>query len=359
MAGAVSTAVATPPVAEAWEGTGVSVGEVLRRLTEQRNTHDGGVPLVLAGVLNLVVVAPAPEPRELDEIRGVVDALSDHQPSRSIVVVESDAGEGIDARVSTGCRSAGGDLSIALELIVLTLRGEAREGAASAVVPLLRSDLPTVLWWPEAPDPSPASALNRLTGLAERVVTECGRCADPAAGLRALAAWAPASGAAVTDLGWAAITPWRQLIAHMLDKASLAALRASASAALITHAAPEPDVPTLLMAGWLRDLLGERLMVELHPRPGPDEGLIAVELEGSVVGRRLSVERVPGRPAAVVCVTEPDGTARRRMLPLPAVDRARLLAGELELQHRDRVFERALATAAAAAAAGAHASGGP
>jgi hypothetical protein len=38
------------------------------------------------------------------------------------------------------------------------------------------------------------------------------------------------------------------------------------------------------------------------------------------------------------------------MLPLPGVDRARLLAGELELQRRDRAFERALATAAAAVA---------
>jgi hypothetical protein len=136
----------------------------------------------------------------------------------------------------------------------------------------------------------------------------------------------------------------------MLDKASLTALRSSASAALITHAAPAPDASTLLMAGWLRDLLGERLMIELHPRPCPEEGLVAVELEGSVVGRRLSVEWVPGRPAAAVCVTEPDGSARRRMLPLPGVDRARLLAGELELQRRDRAFERALATAAAAVA---------
>ena len=355
----MSTAVATPPVAEAWEGTGVSVDEVLRRLAEQRAARDGGMPLILAGVLNLVVVAQTPDPGELDEIRAVVEALADHQPSRIVVTVESDEGGGIDARVSTGCRRAGDGLSIALELIVLTLRGEAREGAASAVVPLLRSDLPTVLWWPGAPDPSPASALDRLTALADRVVTECGRCADPAAGLRALADWGPASGVAVTDLAWAAITPWRQLIAQMLDKASLTALRSAASAALITHAAPEPDVPTLLMAGWLRELLGERLMIELHPRPCPDEGLIAVELEGSVVGRRLSVERVPGRPAAAVCVTEPDGTARRRMLPMPGVDRARLLAGELELQHRDRVFERALATAAAAAAAGAHATGGP
>jgi hypothetical protein len=34
------------------------------------------------------------------------------------------------------------------------------------------------------------------------------------------------------------------------------------------------------------------------------------------------------------------------VLPLPSPDRARLLAGELELQRRDRAFERALRAAA-------------
>ena len=37
-----------------------------------------------------------------------------------------------------------------------------------------------------------------------------------------------------------------------------------------------------------------------------------------------------------------------RVLPLPRPDRTLLLAGELELQRRDRAFERALAGACAA-----------
>jgi hypothetical protein len=63
------------------------------------------------------------------------------------------------------------------------------------------------------------------------------------------------------------------------------------------------------------------------------------------------VERIEGRPAAAVCVTEPDGGPRRRVLPLPQLDRTRLLAGELELQRRDRAFERALQGAVAAGVA--------
>jgi hypothetical protein len=54
---------------------------------------------------------------------------------------------------------------------------------------------------------------------------------------------------------------------------------------------------------------------------------------------------LPDRAAAAVCVTEPDGAERRRVLPLPSPERARLLAGELELQRRDRAFERVLPAA--------------
>jgi len=327
-----------------WDGLGVSVGEVLDRLAAQRRPPGGGAPFTLAGVLNLVAYVPGDG--ELAEMRGVIEGLADHQPSRAILVAESDEGQGIDATVSTSCRLAGEDVSVAVELVTLTLRGPAREGAASAVLPLLRSDLPTVLWWPGAPDASPGGALERLSGLADRVVTEAGRCADPAAGLRALAAWVPAQEGAVTDLAWAAVTPWRRLIAQMLDPGSLAALRSASSAAIIAHSAPHPDAETLLMAGWLRDLLGARLMVETHPRPGPDHGLLAVELEGSLAGRRLTVQRIPGRDAAAVRVAEAGVASRLRTLPLPALDRARLLAGELDLQRRDPTFERALGAVA-------------
>ena len=72
--------------------------------------------------------------------------------------------------------------------------------------------------------------------------------------------------------------------------------------------------------------------------------MLAVEVAGPT-GRRLRVERLAGREAATVTVTEADGTVRDRTLPLPDPDRARLLAGELEIQRRDRAFERALARA--------------
>jgi glucose-6-phosphate dehydrogenase assembly protein OpcA len=270
----------------------------------------------------------------------VVEGLADHQASRTILIAEAGEGSGMDAAVSTSCRLAGDSTTLALELVVLTIRAETREGVASACMPLLRSELPTVLWWPTAP----GGALAGLLPLADRVVTEAGRGRDAVAAVQALADWLPGEdGPAVTDLAWAGVTPWRQLIVQVLDRDSLEALRGGAEVAIV-HSAPAPDAGALLLAGWLRDYLGAAAAIGLRARGGAAEGVLAVEVAGPT-SRRLSVERLPGRDAATVTVTEADGTVHGRTLPLPDHGRARLLAGELEIQRRDRAFERALARA--------------
>lgn len=330
-------------VHEDWDGTGVAIGEVLDRLAAQRRPG-GRRPVALTGVLNLL--AYAPRAGELAGMTAVVQGLADRQPSRAVLLAEGDGPGGIDATVSTSCLMRAGDGGVAVEMVTLTLHGEAIEGAASAAVPLLRPDLPTVLWWPGPPDADGDGPLARLAPIVDRVVTEAGR-APGAAGVGALALWAPDAAPAVTDLAWAEITSWRQLLAQMMDGEPLARLRSGPSTATLAHGGEAPDATTLLLAGWLLDVIGPQLTVTMEPGPGDaPAGPWSVCLAGAASERHLAVERVPGRAAAAVCVTEPGGTARRRVLPLPDADRVRLLAGELELQHRDRAFERALAAAA-------------
>ncbi|MGD9571189.1 MAG: glucose-6-phosphate dehydrogenase assembly protein OpcA [Thermoleophilia bacterium] len=332
-------------VREDWNGTGVAIGDVLDRLAAQRRPAEGAPAVGLTGVLNLLAYAPGPA--DLEMMSSTIERLADRQPSRAVLLTEAPGGDGIDATVSTSCRLASDRSGVALETIVLTLHGEAIEGAASAAVPLLRPDLPTVLWWPGPPSAGADGPLERLAGIADRVVTEAGR-APGDTGLRALARWVPGAAPAVTDLAWAHITSWRQLIVQMIDEAALESLRGGPSTATLTHAAAEPDAGTLLLAGWLREVVGETLAIDLRPGEGDAPwGPVSIGLVGALSGRHMEIERVPGRQAAAVCVTEADGTTRRRVLPLPDADRARLLAGELELQRRDRAFERALARAAA------------
>ena len=331
-----------PPMAS-WDGVGVSIAEVVDRLAEQRRPPDGGPPLMLAGVLNLVVHVPAAE--DLDEMRSVIERLAGHQPSRAVLLVETDSGSGIDATVSTSCRLSGGQMSVGVELVVLSLHGDGRAGDASAIQPLLRSDLPTVLWWPGAPESSAEGPLARLAPLADRIVTETGRRCEGADAVARLAAWVPEAPGVVTDLAWAAITPWRQLIAQMVSADELSPRGSGPVRVEIAHPGPGPSAEALLLAGWLHDLAGDRLEVALRPRPGAVAVLgVAVDLPES--DRRVAIEPMPERQAATVTVTEPGQETRPRALPLPGVDRARLLAGELELQRRDHAFERALPHAA-------------
>lgn len=326
-----------------WDGTGVTISDVVHRLAQQRRPQDGGTPLTLAGVLNLI--AHVPGSGDVAEMRSVIERLADHQPSRAVLLVESATGAGIDATVSTSGRTTGGQVTVGVEMVVLSLHGDGRAGDASAIVPLLRSDLPTLLWWPGPPDPSPHGPLARLSALADRIVTETGRGGDGCDAVTHLAGWVPGAPGAVTDLAWAAITPWRQLIVQMIDIEELRSDASGPLRAMIAHPDPQPSAEALLLAGWLHDLAGDRLEVAMAARPGAASPVMAVEIGLPARELHIAIERMPEHQAATVTVTEP-GRDTRRALPLPGVDRARLLAGELELQRRDLAFERALPFAA-------------
>lgn len=320
-----------------WDG---HVGSVSALATELSRLHQrpDGRPLPVAGVLNLVAV---PRAEEAAEVETLIESLADHQPSRAIVVALADAGDGIDAHLEARAQLLSGSTTVLVELVRLTLHGSASLGAASAVVPLLRSDLPTFLWWPGCPDPDDP-VLRSLARNADRLVTEAGRGGDAHHAVGCLDRVIRAGGPAVTDLSWAAITPWRQLVTQLVD-AEHARRLTSGAVAEIWHGGAEPSLDALLMGGWLRDALGERLMVELHGRRDVSHaGLVELHLE-AVGGQRLSIARIAGRASVAVSVSSAMRRAtRRRVLPLAVRDRAALLAGELEMQRRDRPFEQAV-----------------
>jgi glucose-6-phosphate dehydrogenase assembly protein OpcA len=327
---------AAPDAAVAWDGHVESAVGLADRLGALAAARGGGAPVARAAVLNLVAVPP---PGEAAEVEALIESLAGHQPSRAIVVERVADGTGIDAHLES--RTGGGPGAVALvELVRLALHGDAALGAGSAVRALLRPDLPVFLWWPGAPEPTDP-VLAELAAGADRLVTECARAADAEGALAHLARVVREGRAAVTDLAWAALTPWRQLV-HQLVGADEVEILRRGGLARIGHCCAEVTAEALLLAGWLRDGLGRDLRVALEPCPEVPRGGVAelhVEAPG---GRRLSIRRRPDRPAADVTVHDPAGPARGRTLPLPTRDRAALLAGELELQRRDRPFERAL-----------------
>lgn len=327
-----------------WFEADVNIKDVLAHLADLRARTDGGSdPRAVSSVLNLVALAPRDD--DLPEVERAIVDLAEHQPSRAIVVSEGPEGDapGIDAGVSVRSADDEHGRRVRVERVTLIVRGTARAGITSAVEPLLRSDLPTFLWWPGSLE-SCTDLLESLCGLADRLVSEGTRSSDPVAALTALSRWVRDSRATITDLAWAAITPWRQMLVQMLGPNELERLSSAPAVLHVAHGAPTAPLEALLLAGWLRAGLGEGLAVEFQARPNVDERLIAVEIEGAS-GRRLGIERIEGRSAAAVTVTAGAGKPRRRILPMPIPVTARLLAGELEYVERDISFERSLTNA--------------
>ena len=98
------------------------------------------------------------------------------------------------------------------------------------------------------------------------------------------------------------------------------------------------------MAGWLRDSLGDRLMVDMQPRPGRTGRIEGLTIEAPR-GLSIAVERIGERSAVALRLTREGRAFPRRVLPLRRPKRMDLLAGELEMQRHDRPFERAVAAA--------------
>ena len=146
-----------------WDGCGVTASDVAERLAEQRRPADGGPPFPLSG-LNLIVHCPA---GDLDAMREVVEHLSDHQPSRAVLVSWSADGEGIDAAVSTSCRLTGGRATV-VERVELTLRGEARTGPRAPSCPCCAPSCRPCSGGRGPPDPSPDGPLAGLAQLCDR-----------------------------------------------------------------------------------------------------------------------------------------------------------------------------------------------
>lgn len=337
MATPVTTAAPRAGEIAEWEGNVGSVRQLVGQLMRLRDPGATGTPTAVASVLNLVAVV---DHAEAEMTEALIEGMADHQPSRTIIVARATGGEGIDAHLETRFQPIAGARGVLVEKVRLTLRGSVAEhGVASAVEPLLRRDLPMFLWWPTAPGGD--EALKDLADGAHRLITEAGRIGDTRRAVECLARWAGTGGPCLTDLSWAALTPWRQLIAQLADADEFARLRRG-SVAVIGHTGNAVTVEALLIAGWLRDALGDGLMVELHARPDVTEGgLASVELESST-GRRLGVELIPNRRAAVVTAAIFGAAPTRRVMPLPVSDRATLLAGELELSRCDLPFENAL-----------------
>jgi glucose-6-phosphate dehydrogenase assembly protein OpcA len=347
----------------------------LREEASRAGEARGGPGVLRACTLNLVVCAGAGEaPAGLTPL--LAEVMAEH-PCRALVLVEdAAAGEAVRATIGALCRRpAAGDGLVCGEQVLLAAGEAGRRAAASAALSLLVPGLPVVLWWRDgSPDADARFAL--LADVADRVLLDCARLGEGGAGLRVLAGLVERTRpAAVGDLEWAALTPWRSLTAQFFDPPEARPhLHRLAEVVVTFGPTPAGLAQALLYAGWLGSRLGWG-GTEPARRAAGGEIVAAREREGGAVRLRLTPAAAGGvaglrgvslqgeenaparfrldRAAEGVCVAAEAALGPRgplcRTVSVEVPEEAFLVRRELGFPGRDAVFEEALRAAAALA----------
>lgn len=368
-----------------------AIEQELAALWKDSASKAEGQAVTRALTLNLVVRAL--DTASADQVSAAMAPLTASHPSRALVLLyRPDApAPQLDAYVQANCLlTTPGVPQLCGEQVTIDARGLAVGPVASLVLPLLVPDLPVALWMP-GPAPFDDTLLARLHGLADRLIVDSRDFANP---LRDLAAEArfdrsPVNGLhcpALSDLGWAALTPWRELVAQFFDTRPLLPHLRRLDRVTIS-AVPTPGAPNLtpglLLAGWLAASLGwqleqstssakgDQLRLQLRrpavaaaqgdtrpveieispaePSAGAEPGIAAVRLQAlDGVIADFSVERVANDPARARTSAQVAGHPPvKRLAQIERYDLAGLVAAELRLLSRDRTFAAALQAAGA------------
>jgi glucose-6-phosphate dehydrogenase assembly protein OpcA len=364
-----------------WGAQASSIDALERELVRLRraavaHARERGQTLARASVLNLVVYSER-EVHARRAARTVADLALRH-PSRAIVLLGDRNRDGVVASVQLHCHvpQSDGAQPVLYEQILARVRGDFDERVASVVIPLLVPDLPVFLWWTGTP-PSDARHLDDLVTLADRFIIDSADFARADRTLPEVARLARHR-VAITDLNWARLTHWRELIAQFFDVPAwrpfldgITGIRAGF--AVDMDGRDIHPSQALLLLGWLASRLGWRPVESLAPseaggllfrmgradgatvmvrlRPRFERGLDA----GDVSGIRIQathggdtaefvIKRAPDERHATATAIIGGVVRSERVVPLPALGIRELLGEELSIARNDHVYEVALAT---------------
>jgi glucose-6-phosphate dehydrogenase assembly protein OpcA len=262
-------------------------------------------------VLTLVIVTD--EGAQYDAVRAANEAAREH-PCRVLVVITRRPGAGprLDAEIRVGETSPG-------ETLLLRMYGPVGQHADSVVEPLLLPDTPVVTWWPGDPPPVPAG--DPIGILSQRRITDAAAVDEPRQILTSLAiGYQPGD----TDLSWTRATPWRSLLAAVLDQPY-----GTIQSGMVRAEQGNPSAD--LIGVWLAARLQIPVTCEVSAGPGITE-VSFVTSDGEI-----SVTRPDGRVAQLSRPGQPD-----RRVALHRRDTPELLAEELRRLDPDVVYAETL-----------------
>lgn len=197
----------------------------------------------------------------------------------------------------------------------------------NAVASLRLSSLPAMGWW-RAPD---RGQLTDLAVLVDRLVLDV---PDPIPHWREIPELARRT--AVSDLRWARLTRWRDLLAQYFDLPDLRAHAVPFDAAAITGS---ETADMALFAGWLRARLPGGATLKVTAAPVDGAPLEQVRLTGAA--GCVTLAHLADSACLRTSVEADDRPSSTRIVPAGDVGLDVLLRGELRIRSRDLAFEDA------------------
>ncbi|MGH9928401.1 MAG: glucose-6-phosphate dehydrogenase assembly protein OpcA [Pyrinomonadaceae bacterium] len=357
---------------------------------------DADAAVLRARVANLLVFVS--NEAALADVNQMLSELTAIHPSRVLMMlgVREATDRDIEMSVETICQAdkRTGVKRLSCEEITLKAQGKFVAELPSAALPLLAPDLSTFLWWRDAPQVSD-KVFDKLLRATDRLVIDSAEFADPQADLietNRLFTIDDYDHVGISDLNWARLTFWRELLADFYDVAAYQTWLDSIDSVQIDYVAPELDETSvapqaLLIAGWLGSRLGWTL-AEKQPAQQHDQALSFKFVSGARGGSptvmegfrdrdiQLTLNRVArgerklGRLVQVELRSSLEGagsfrvarsednlhllaeaklgtdTHRGRVLPVRNRSAAQLLSREMEILCNDNIYQEAITVAA-------------
>jgi glucose-6-phosphate dehydrogenase assembly protein OpcA len=230
----------------------------IESLLQQARERGGPAPESVS-TLNLVAIYFTAA--QYDRAREALEVAGTLHPCRLIALIADASVEQESLRARASVVRSGG--AVNLERVVLSATGRAVRHLESAMMGLLRPDLPMVVVWGGRPH---GDLLQRAVESADRIIIDSG--ARPPTYL-AEAAKLLAKGAPIGDLAWARIFPWQGLAAETLDLPDLREHRGNIRKARVVCAGAV-GAEGLLLLGWMQSRI-KRLQVQIDAEGEPDE----------------------------------------------------------------------------------------
>jgi glucose-6-phosphate dehydrogenase assembly protein OpcA len=358
----------------------------LSRLWKDAADPQQGKAVMRTCTLNLIVFAS--DQAEADRLALAIQELTASHPNRTVMLVADPEAEqtSLDAWVQANCLfTAPGQPQLCGEQVTIVTHGASGAQAAGLVLSLLLPDLPVIAYWPGVlPFDDPIVA--RLRGAIDRLILDSASLDAPLTALALLSAAqhgdALHKAFTLSDLHWARLTPWRELIAQFFDTRAWLPHLHRLDDVEIVYAAKSDEaglVTALYMAAWLCTSLNWQLFDGLAVRQAAeatfsvrrpaangarhDTRTVTVRVRPEVVGDETTLVALRLRALDYTLATfSAEWSGEQRCVRTSAhIDQqaavtrlarveeravGELLAGELRLLSADHTYTRALAFAA-------------